>query len=328
MEFNPAIHTKEFLLNNSKDVMELAKYSVEFSTSALASDLELISLVISGLGFTAAHYLAECQPEWLQSDASKSPEILRLASKSGFTVAHCLARFQTEWLHSEASKSTGILRLANNNGYTVAHWLAECQPRWLQSDASKSPEILLLADEDGVTVAHWLAQHQPEWLQSDASKSPDILRLASNDGLTVAHWLARHQPEWLHNVGDSLLNQCKALIEDNLDVQISLKQLMALYSTFHHNISKIVSTGQQKSVEQWHGLQSLPLWQELLVKSENMIRQHLNNNPSLYDIDHTVDIFCEPADDLLKQLQSERHLSAIQYSIDTTDIEPIMQAIY
>jgi hypothetical protein len=65
-----------------------------------------------------------------------------------------------------------------------------------------------------------------------------------------------------------------------------------------------------------------------LNQSENLIRQHLNDNPSLYDKEHTVDIFCEPAEVLLKKLQSERHLSAIQYSINTADIEPIKQAIY
>jgi hypothetical protein len=409
MEFNPAVHTKEFLLDNPKVAFELAKNSVEFSTCALASDLELIGLVDTW-GQTVAHMFAQYQPEWLKSEASKSPDILRLANIVGHTVAHYLAQYQPEWLFSDASKSPEVLRLACDNGLTVAHYLAQFQPEWLLSDASKSPDILRLACNDGLTVAHRLARYQPEWLLSEASNSPEILRLACSVGLTVAHYLAQYQPDWLlseasqssdilqlasvfkvnvanvlvcyqsesinhqplmqkqiltledfdgcllaedftekfgdthgldtsimamklieqgaaykHSkpmalkVGDTLLNQCKALIEDNIDAKISFKQLMATYSTFHHNVSKIISTDQHETLEQW---------QDILHKSENMIRQHLNAHPELYDIEHTVDNFCEPADIFLKKLQSERHLSAIQYSINTADIEPIKQAIY
>jgi hypothetical protein len=380
MQFNPAIHTKEFLLDNPEVAFELARYSVEFSTCALASDLELIGLVDTW-GFTVAHRLAQYQPKWIDSAVSKSPEILRMASKnSGQTVAHMFAQYQPEWLKSEASKSPEILRLANIVGYTVAHWLAQYQPEWLKSDASKLPEILMLTSNGGWTVAHYLAHYQPEWLQSAASTSPEILQLTTDNGTTVARWLVDHQGESINHqplmqkqiltldfsgkllaerfteiygdihgldtstmamklieqgaaykhsktialkVGDTLLKQCKILIEDNLDAQIGLKQLMALYSTFSHNVSKIISTDQQKSLQKW---------QDILHKSENMIRQHLNTHPELYDIEHTVDIFCEPADDLLNKLQSERILSVelggLQSSISSNDIEPIKQAIY
>jgi hypothetical protein len=413
MQFEPLVHTKEFLLGNAKTALELAEQSPEFALSSLVNDFDLLSLADKG-GVTVAHYLAQHQPEWLQSDASKAHEILRIANDDGFTVAHELAKHQPEWLLSEASSSPEILRLASDYGYTVAHRLAQHQPEWLQSDASKATEILRLANDIGVTVAHYLAQHQPEWLLSEASNSPEILLLASIRGFTVAHYLAQYQPNWLlsdasksteilrlaskaggvtvafeilihqseginhqplmqkqiltldcygrllaekftekygdthgldtstmamklieqgaaykHSqplslkIGNSLLKKCRILIEDSLDVQISLKQLMATYSTFHHNFAKITSTQEQKSLQKW---------QDILLKSETLLCQHLNTYPELYDIEHTVDIFCEPADVLLKKIQSERilgqKLSAIQDSIHTTEIESIKPAIY
>jgi hypothetical protein len=346
MEFNPAIHTKEFLLNNPKVAFELADKSVEFSACALASDLELISLVVNAWGDTVAHRLAQHQSEWLRSDASKSVDILELANKNGYTVAHQIANYQSEWLRSDASKSVDILKLADKHGYTVAHTLAEYQPEWFQTDASKLSEILHLANELGYTVAYAMLSDE-QCLKHDPLFHKEILTLERDDAIlaeriteiyslshgmnvpTMAMKLIEQGAAYKLSkpmalkVGDTLLKQCKILIEDNFDVQISLKQLMALYSTFSHNVSKIISTEQQKSLQQW---------QELLVKSEKLLCQHLSAHPELYDIEHTVDIFCEPADDLLKKIQSERilgeHFCRVQDSISGNDMEPSKQGLY
>jgi hypothetical protein len=298
-------------------------------------------------GWTVAHWLAQFQPEWLLSDAAKSPEILRLASNIGYTVAHWLAQYQPEWLQSDAAKSPDILMLTSNIGYTVAHLLAQYQPEWLQSEAATSPEILRLADKQNWSVAYVILIHQSESINHQPLMQKQILTLDYLDCLlaetftqkfgrkhgldtsTMAMKLIEQGAAYKHSkpialkVGYSLLRQCKILIEDNLDEKISRKQLMALHSTIHHNVSKIISTNQHESLQPW---------KELLVQSENLILQHLNDNPELYDIEHTVDIFCEPADDLLKKIQSERILSVemggLESSIASNDVEPIKQAIY
>jgi hypothetical protein len=301
LRFEPFIHTKEFLFKNPEVALTLSVHYTAFSRSELVKDLEVLSL--SGkAGYTVAHVLAEHQPEWLQS-----------------------AEHQPDWLMSDASKSPEILRLAIDGDHTIAHWLARYQSEWLQSEAATSPEVLRLADKYGRTVAYEILIHQSESVYHQPLMQKQILTLdcfgymlaekftekyGDTHGLdtsTMAMKLIEQGAAYKHSnpialdVGDSLLNQCKALIEDNLDAQISLNQLMALHSTFYHNVSKIISAEQQDSLQQW---------QQLIVKSEVMIRQHLNAYPELYDVEHTVDIFCEPADDLLKRLRSERILNS------------------
>jgi hypothetical protein len=135
----------------------------------------------------------------------------------------------------------------------------------------------------------------------------------------------KHSKPIVLTVGESLLKQSKALIEDNLEPVISFKQLQATHSTFAHNVAKIISTQEQESLQEWKGL---------LLQSENMIRQHLNQNPDLYDMEHTVDIFCEPGDDLLKKFQSERILASDLTSLNRLnntnrpEQEPKIQSLY
>jgi propanediol dehydratase small subunit len=324
----------------------LAWHQPEWLQSDASKSPEILRLATDE-GNTVAHYLAHIQPEWLRSEASNSPEILRLANEHGNTVAHRLAQHQPEWLQSDASKSPDILRLADKWGTTVAHYLAQHQPKWLLSEASNSPEILRLANENGLTVAFEILIYQSASVYHQPLMQKQILTLdfkgellaekftekyGDTHGLdtsTMAMKLIAQGAAYKHSqllslkVGNSLLKKCKFLIEDSLDAQISLKQLIALHSTFHHNVSKIISAEQQDSLQQW---------QDILLKSENMIRQHFNAYPELYDVEYAVDIFCEPADDLLKRLQSEWILSVefggLQSSISSNDIEPIKQAIY
>jgi hypothetical protein len=351
MQFDPAIHTKEFLLSNPATALVLAEKSAEFATNELASDFEILRLVDGG--FTAAYNLARYQQEWMSSEAAKSLEVLKLANRGGFTVAHGLAAYQSEWVNSEDAKSFTILRLKGGGGNSVAHWLATFQSGWIDSEGAHNFDILMLANDDGKTVAHALALSESEWISSEAAKSLDILKLADVYGETVARYLVDNNKQSIHHqpimqkqiltlqnegkmlaefitekyksdgmdvsvmamklisqgaaykhskpiaitIGESLLKQSKALTMDNLEPVISFKQLQAAYSTFAHNVAKIISTQEQESLQEWQGL---------LLQSENMIRQHLNENPELYDIEYTVDIFCEPGDDLLKKLQSER----------------------
>jgi hypothetical protein len=307
MQFNPAIHTKEFLLNNSKVLFELAEKSVGFSVSALASDLDLLRLGNNN-GWTVAHELSIHHPEWIETEGSKNFEVLRLADNDGRTIAHWLAQCQSEWIHSEAAKNLEIISMNSAYG-SVALYLVIDNKDCIYHEPLMQKQVLTI-EHRGKVLAEEIAERY----------TPDGFNVSAMAMKLISQGAAyKHSESIEFTVGQEILKQCLALIEDNLEPAVTFKQLQSLYSTFSHNVTKIRTTQVQESSQKW---------QELLNQSENLIRQHLNDNPSLYDKEHTVDIFCEPAEVLLKKLQSERHLSAIQYSINTADIEPIKQAIY
>jgi hypothetical protein len=347
MQFDPVTHTKEFLLANIVVAIAFAESSSAFAAHPLAQDFEVLSSADSS-GDSIAYFLAIYQSEWIHSEAVKSPEILKLTDKNEITVAHWLAMFQSDWVHSDAAKSFEILKLADNEGITVALNLAWHQPEWIHSEAAKSFEILKLADNDGITVAHVLVDRNKHSIHHQPLMQKEILTL-NHKGKILAEFIAekyksdgfdlpvmamklieqgaayKHSKTIEHHIGESLLYECKLLLEDSHEPLIAFKQLQAAYSTFAHNVAKIISTQEQESLQEWKGL---------LLQSESLIRQHLNENPELYDIEHTADIFCEPGDDLLKKLQSERVLASDLTSLNRlnntncSEQDPKIQSLY
>jgi hypothetical protein len=342
-----------FLANNGGWTVAhwLAKFQPEWLFSEASRSPEILSLADEH-GVTVAHRLAQHQPEWLFSDASRLPEILRLADEHGLTVAHWLAQRQPKWLRSGSSKSYDILKLADKNGYTVAHWLAQFQPEWLRSEASKTHEVLRMAANSGITVAFGILNHE-QCLMHGMLFQKEILALEHYDAIlaekitekySLSHGMNipsiamklisqgaayKHSVPMTVNVGHELIKQTQSLIDEYIQPLAALKQLQALFSTCARavvsadNVPTIIISGETHHLGEW---------QDIKIQSENMIRQHLNAYPELYDIEHTVDIFCEPADDLLKKLQTERILSVemggLESSIASNDVEPIKQAIY
>jgi hypothetical protein len=180
-----------------------------------------------------------------------------------------------------------ILKLADVYGETVARYLVDNNKQSIHHQPIMQKQILTLQNEGKM-----LAEFITEKYKSDGMDVSVMAMKLISQGAAY-----KHSKPIAITIGESLLKQSKALTMDNLEPVISFKQLQAAYSTFAHNVAKIISTQEQESLQEWQGL---------LLQSENMIRQHLNENPELYDIEYTVDIFCEPGDDLLKKLQSER----------------------
>jgi hypothetical protein len=326
----------------------LAVYRGEWLQSEASRSIEILQLA-DVMGDTIAHYLARYQMEWLQSEASKSLDILKLTDIKGCTVAHELAEFQSDWVYSKEASQYDILSLFDNSGTTVAHTLASIQPEWLKSEGSKCLTVLQLVNNVAHSVAFNLVIYQEQSIHHEPLMHKSILTLCC-DGKTLAEEMAslyseshlldttaiamklieqgaayKHSKTIEHHIGESLLNECKLLLEDSHEPLIAFKQLQAAYSTFAHNVAKIISTQEQESLQEWKGL---------LLQSENLIRQHLDNNPYLYDIEHTIDIFCEPGDDLLKKLQSERILTSDLASLsglnntNSSEQEPKIQSLY
>jgi hypothetical protein len=69
MQFEPQIHTKEFLMENVWVALELAEYSSDFAMRELIEDHEILTLSDKEI-FTVAHKLAQHQTIWLKSKAS------------------------------------------------------------------------------------------------------------------------------------------------------------------------------------------------------------------------------------------------------------------
>jgi hypothetical protein len=314
MQFDPSIHTKEFLLSNPKVAYELAEKSSEFAVSELAKDFNLLSMH-NERGKTLAHELAAFQPEWFRLEAAKNQEVLSLAEVNGITVAHWLAYYHSEWIKCEAAHNLDVLSLTSGNGDTVASYLLIYNEQCVQYEHLMQKQILTLEYDEEI-LAETVAR---KW-KSDCIDVPVMAMKLISQGAAYKH----SKPIPIRS-GEIILKQCKVLMEDNLEPVVSFKQLQALYSAFTHNVSKILSTQEQKSLHKW---------QSLLLQSENLIRQHLDNNPYLYDIEHTIDIFCEPGDDLLKKLQSERILASDLTSLNRlnntncSEQEPKIQSLY
>jgi hypothetical protein len=101
-------------------------------------------------------------------------------------------------------------------------------------------------------------------------------------------------------IGNSLIIQVKELVNDCVEPMVCLKQLQGLYATCAHNMQKIEKLGQQNQFDEW---------QQILNEAESMLRDHIGKHPILLDIEHSIDIFCEPADDVLKKIIAERVLT-------------------
>lgn len=185
MQFDPAIHTKEYLMGNPSVALELAQKSSDFAKSDLADDISILKLS-NTFGGTVAHSFAKYQLEWLEKKASKNLDILKIIDNSGWSVAHTLAKMQSEWVNSDAAQLIDILIIKDQSGESVASTLAINQPAWVHSNASENHDVLKIVDIWGWTVAHLLAFYQPEWIFSKAAFKNEILQLKNNAGRSVA----------------------------------------------------------------------------------------------------------------------------------------------
>jgi hypothetical protein len=317
MIFDPAVHTKEFLLSNADFAVNLARESRVFSVSNLAQDLDVLKIQSVDFGFTVAHRLAEYQSSWLSTEAAKNHYVLRLENGVGWTVAHTLASHQPDWLKSDASKDFDVLRLTNVNGWAVAHALAVYQPSWPKNSAIMEDfNLLRLQDDEGFSVAHLLVSNHPENLHNEKFFHKKVLSLECkgqllaefiserynhSNGLditTMAMKLIAQGAAYKHSkpigqeIGEQLITQIRSLLSETIDPLISFKQLQALYSTLAH---AVVQNNDLKDAQ---------------ATAEAMLRQHVDTHSELFDIPHTVDMFCEPGDDLLRKIMAERTLTS------------------
>jgi hypothetical protein len=324
MKFDPAIHTKEYLLKQRGVLENLASKSEKFAKSELAQDRELLlSVIFESERDTVAHVLAESQPAWVHTDAAKDYSILMAQGEDGYTVAHSLAFSQPDWLNSNAAKDPNILKCKCHNGWSVALVLATHQKGFIHTEAANNYEILSLTNKVGFSVAHRLVNN-PDFMSKNVFFHKRILtieydnhllaqyisdRYSESHGMNITKMAMlliaqgaayKHSKPMSADIGATLIEHSQQILEENSEPLISLKVLIALHSTIAHNIEKIRLSPYPKSFEemrcQWENYQS---------ETERMLRHHLSTYQNEIHQLHHVDYFCEPGDALVKKITSE-----------------------
>jgi hypothetical protein len=306
----------------------LAKYQPIWLRGGMGDNYSALEIK-NNEGTSVAHYLAEYQEEWVFSKSAQDHSILKLTDSSGVSVAHTLARHQPKWLLSAASKDYTILKLTDYEGNSVAHVLAQYQSNWIHSEASQDYSILGLLNDNSLSVAKNLATHYKnirlltasdkkiltfeeggKLLAEYISDTHDSYKV---DFVTMAMRLISQGAAYKHSQAISayaahdLRKQAKILIADSLSPDVALKYALAFYSTCHYAAFKAKSSNRNDALD---------AWAHSLMMSENEIRRILNVNPHLWEVNLPADILCEPGNDFLTHLKSERALRSLK--IDST----------
>lgn len=352
MQFDPQVHTKEFLMANPNIAVKLAEVSIEFSEHSIAQDIEILGLQ-NDHGWTVAHsiVLASNRKKWIDSEAAKNFDVLTIRHEiHGQTVAHLLARDHPNWMWSDEAKNMDILQIADHDGQMVVHILAANNPMFPSFEEFRKPTLLGLKDGKGNTVAYYAlknvsALEYPEFKDKSilglehqfkrAFKSDQILQLAEIITIYHTEYNASKVAMILIEQGaaykqsdvfeypefdNEILSKTKNLIDDSLDPLMSLKYAMAFYSTCFHATK---NTENKALKAPSHDVYiDLKNWQKLQEQAKELIENIFIANPNLYDISHEPDLNCEPAMDLISHLIARRHFSKVISEVNQSENGP------
>jgi hypothetical protein len=197
IQFDPAKHTKEFLLANVVVAIKFAESSAVFAAHPLAQDFEVLSRADSS-GNSIAYFLATNQLAWAETEAAQRVDVLKIANNYGNSVAHMLAANQSLWFETNAAQRLDVLSIRCKSGVSVAHQLVwQTKNSWANTEAAQAKEVLSMTDNQGVPVANELAIYRTEWAKTAAAQNPEVLSILTSEGTSVAHQLAATQPEWM-----------------------------------------------------------------------------------------------------------------------------------
>lgn len=338
MIFDKDLHTKQYLLDNLNDLYELASSSKEFAQSALASDFDLLSLRVeeppSSFSYcTIAHILAAKNSGWSLNDATQNMEVLKLRrDRDQACVAHLLAIHQNKWCTSEITQNIDLLTLRDKDGRLVAHELAEDGfHEWGSTPASLSKQILLLSDEHGNSVIEILAGYNESWAKKiignkelltiplrhkslveymclDRQLFPFIESIAETAELVIKFGVAYQHSELIKpNEAKEIIEKTELITLDNFEPEVSLKQWLAAYSTLSHAKANIPREDSN----------TIQAYEQLISEVEQSIVQLFEGNPLFYEMEHSIDIGCDPGAELIGKLKSCKIIS----DIDTTTLD-------
>ena len=239
MEFNPGIHTKEFLLKNPNIALRLIQTSANVANESFFQDFELISMKD-----TIAHELAISQPDWATTEAAQNFDVLSLTCPESNTVAHLLAFHQPQWTTTKATQSFDVLSLRDGDNMTVAHELARKEMPintakqyrekglgWQYTEASRNKDVLLLHCKSAGSVAQVIAC-KAEY----SEKYKPLLSLIKSGAAyaTEKESSKDFRPSFSVKDIEFLLQHSMEAIQDEQNEVIQLRMVIAIYSTFRN----------------------------------------------------------------------------------------------
>jgi hypothetical protein len=295
MQFDPAIHTKTYLLAHPEEAVSVSEFSAYFASSDLAQDVDILNLM-DQYGDTVAHSLASRQSSWAQSGAAQDLAVLCIKNTKGYTVAHMLVENQPEWIKTEAAQKFEVLSLAVHDGYLVAHGLAWSNSDWHQTDAAQKKQILNLSSSEDGSVAQILAQ-------KSNSKGDTMVNFV-NSGYayrTVATSMGFNKPIFSNKDICDFCEKTSQLILDEFDDVLRMKKWIVFYSTLKNLEFDIENDNSNNNFKH--------ILKDNQVIAEEQMRNLFKTNTHLFkDVSHLNDVNCEPAMDLMSQLISEYNL--------------------
>jgi hypothetical protein len=283
--------------------------------------------------------LATPQNNWLDSEAAKNPEVLKIRHRlEGATVAHLLSKEYPIWMWSDAAKRMDILQLRDHNGETVAHALAKNNALFSSIEDFRKFDILNLKDNKGNSVAYYALMNlstfdYPEFFhKSVLGIEHQFTKSSLKNVFQLAELLTVHHREFSYSkvamiliaqgaaykrstsfefqeFGTAILNKTKSLIDDSLEPDMALKYAMAFYSTCYHANQNIKETAMMRPSHSI--LIDQKNCQDMQDQAKDLIEKVLLDHPKLYDKEHEPDLNCEPAIDVISQLISKKDFANI-----------------
>jgi hypothetical protein len=241
---------------------------------------------------------------------------LSLGPVNGFKVAHMLAVNQPEWILSEAVKDFRVLTLEGMTKATVSRYLTS-NKLILNTEHLLSKQILSIEDWSSISNAEYIVR------ESDEGKINSVTMIMKMISQGAAY---KHSTELAPSVGELVLDATKELMDECEDPSVNLKYALAVYSTCKHSLSREITSQKSLGVNDKN---RLDIWEANSVRGEKLIKDLLSKFPYLEDVDHIPDINCEPGDELIKRIQSQKTFSDLglfgnqDKSEDTTNIVKI-----
>jgi hypothetical protein len=318
MTYEPSIHTYAHLIENKDTLTELIIHSDCFCKSDLCeNDVFLKELLCENTGDTVAHTLALNNSTWLKTQSSMRSEIISLKNHDGFTVAHYLAVRHVDLLLYAPASNIDILTMKNNVGYSVALSLLRNNENSIYHTVFYDKRILSLSYRDKILAEEFVEIFTKTHGLSHADMAVKLIEQGAAYKPTRVIEL---------DVGEEVFNRINTFVKECMEPLTVLRQLIALYSTASHNVFKLT---QRVEALQKKPLKQLNAWTDILDASEKLLSNHVYTNTHLLQMDHFIDIECQPGHDMMKRIAHEINIKSslnIEFPRGSSDMDALPPA--
>lgn len=258
---------------------------------------------------TDAFSLAYTSKEFSNSDLVKDRDILKIRNSENLSIAHVLASFERLDLSSEIATSLEILKMQDHTGWSVAHSIVEASDEFLVVDNVFNKDVLA-CEYDGWILAEYICDIYGGFYNLEL---PDIAIKMIRQGAAYKH-------STLIGIEDGLNLISKfEEIKNELNPEVTLKQIQAFYSTCVHNKAKLDDSSEPEVIN---------FWNETTLDAQEALAIYYSHYPQFLEMENVVNFGCEPADDFLKKIQNEKVWNDFCIESSPTNEETMSNTIY